>query len=135
MAEKLKILLVDPDIKKSAEIVIQLTSRGFYTSHVVSPENILAALLQQSFEVIVIAILFKGDNADLVIPELKSAFPDISIIPVVEKNTPELEKKIRAHGIAFFMSKPIQIDELEQVLNQLVEVHKKLKSKIKLTGG
>lgn len=124
MTKKIKILLVDPDVRGALQVVDLLSEKGFYISHLASLDNVLTAVLKNAYQVIIMATSFKKEETHEVIQKIKMAASDISIIAAVKESTPELEKRIRAHGIAFFMDKPIQIDLLQQVLDRMLVVHR-----------
>ncbi len=53
------------------------------------------------------------------IPEIKRSQPDLKIITMTGHSTPEMEKRVRQHGITYYMAKPVNFKELKDIVDHI----------------
>ena len=89
-------------------------------THAVSAQQAIDLVKEQVFELVPMELFLQDSMGFEIIPELKLFNPGISIILMTENSTPELEKKARECGIIFYLGKPVPLNQLKLVINQLL---------------
>ncbi|MCG8633808.1 MAG: response regulator [Desulfobacterales bacterium] len=115
----MKILIVDSKNPGSLELDRVVAGWGNQVSHVSSGALAVEAVKQHTFELVMLELFLQDTMGYEIVPDLKLFNPGVSIIIMSEKNDPELEMKSRESGIIFFMEKPVRLEQLKQILNQL----------------
>lgn len=95
-----------------------------------SVESAAAALTSQSFDVALVDIdVLPGQDLKALV-QLSSVYPDMPLIGLVDKATPEIGREALRHGIYDLVSKPVARDELTLVVERNVERRKREREKL-----
>ena len=71
------------------------------------------------FDLAMVDILLPDGFGYDFLPQIKRFQPDLKIITMTGHNTPEMERRIRKEGIAYYMAKPVNIKELRDVVEHI----------------
>ncbi len=115
----MNILLIDSDVQVSDELGRALTDWGMTVSHAVSAQQAVDLVKEQLFELVLMELFLKDFPGYEIIPDLKKFNPGVSIVVMTGNSTPELERKARECGIVFYMDKPVPLDQLKLIIDQL----------------
>lgn len=116
----MKILLLDSTGTASDELSRVLSDWGMTVTHAVSAQQAVDLVKEQVFKLVLMDQFLQDSMGVEIIPQLKLFNPGIRIIVMAENSTPELEKKARECGIVFYLGKPVPLNQLKMILNQLL---------------
>ena len=120
------ILLVDDDffaagaVKKSIEKLV----RSMETAN--SAEDALIKVRNNKFDLVLLSISSKAFDGCKLIQQFKSICPDIKIVTMTDRNSRDLELKIRKQGVLFYMIKPFNIKVLKDIVDYISKSKEKL---------
>jgi DNA-binding NtrC family response regulator len=114
-----KILVIDDDPQVITYLSKRLGKWGFAFNTAQDGPHALKALAEEDFDLAFLDI-YLGDTTALdLIPKMKSINPDIGIVTMTGNSNRELEMKIRALGILYYMEKPIESNGLKLLLDHV----------------
>ncbi len=116
----MNILLIDSDAQAANELGRVLTDWGMTVSHAVSAQQAVNLVKEQLFELVLMELFLKDSMGHEIIPDLKLFNPGVSIVVMACNSTPDLERKARECGIVFYMEKPVPLDQLKLIIDQLL---------------
>jgi len=90
-----------------------------------SREEALSKIKTSRFDLVLLDIMLPDGLGYEIIPEIKQALPNINIITMTGQNTPDLERTIREFGITYFMAKPVDFDELKNIIDHIANKQKR----------
>ncbi len=73
----------------------------------------------QRFDLALLDIMLPDGFGYDFIPEIKRSQPDLKIITMTGCSTPEMEKRVRQHGITYYMAKPVNFKELKDIVDHI----------------
>ena len=91
----------------------------------VSGKAAVQAAGSQEFDLALLDIMLPDGFGYDFIPEIKKSQPDLKIITMTGHSTPEMEKRVRKHGIAYYMAKPVNFKELKDIVDHISRKSKK----------
>ena len=113
------VLLIDDDFF-SAVAVIKSTEK--VTSNIEtanSAEDALIKVKHNKFDLVLLNISSKTFDGCKLIQQLKGICPDIKIVTITDKNSRDLELKIRKQGVLFYMIQPLNIKVLKDIVDYI----------------
>jgi DNA-binding NtrC family response regulator len=105
--------IADSSVKKNVEKFVS----SIETAN--SAEDALRRVENNKFDLVLLNISSKEFDGCKLIQELKSICPDIKIITITDKNSRELELKVRKQGVIFYMIKPFKIEVLKDIVDYI----------------
>ena len=109
-------------VKKSIEKLV----RSIETAN--SAEDALIKVRHKKFDLVLLNISSKAFDGCKLIQQFKSICPDIKIVTMTDRNSRDLELKIRKQGVLFYMIKPFN----KKVLKDIVDYISKSKEKLQI---
>ncbi len=73
----------------------------------------------QQFDLALLDIMLPDGFGYDFIPEIKKCQPDLKIITMTGHSTPDMEKRVRQHGITYYMAKPVNFKELKNIVDHI----------------
>jgi len=73
----------------------------------------------QQFDLALLDIMLPDGFGYDFIPEMKKSQPDLKIITLTGHSTPDMEKRVRQHGITYYMAKPVNFQELKDIVDHI----------------
>lgn len=73
----------------------------------------------QPFDMALVDIMLPDGFGYDFLPEIKRRQPDLKIITMTGYSTPEMERRARQHGIAYYMAKPVNFSELKDIVDHI----------------
>ena len=73
----------------------------------------------RQFDLVLLDIMLPDGFGYDFIPKMRFNQPDLKIITMTGHNTPEMEKRVRQHGITYYMAKPVNFKELKDIVNHI----------------
>ncbi|MBW1745944.1 MAG: response regulator [Deltaproteobacteria bacterium] len=113
------ILIIDDDfyadssVKKSIEKLV----RSIETAN--SAEDALIKVRHKKFDLVLLNISSKAFDGCKLIQQFKSICPDIKIVTMTDRNSRDLELKIRKQGVLFYMITPFNIKVLKDIVDYI----------------
>lgn len=100
-------------VKKSIEKLV----RSIETAN--SAEDALIKVRHNKFDLLLLNISSKAFDGCKLIQQVKSICPDIKIVTMTDRNSRELELKIRKQGVLFYMITPFNIKVLKDIVDYI----------------
>ncbi|MBU0909345.1 MAG: response regulator [Proteobacteria bacterium] len=72
---------------------------------------------------------------EILIPALKAVHGQMPIITMTDSNCRELERKVRSHGIIFYMEKPVSVNILQELLRHHIQKKQIAEQLNQIQGG
>ncbi len=110
-------------VKKSIEKLV----RSIETA--ASAEEALLKVRDNKFDLVLLNISSKAFDGCELIQQVKSICPDIKIVTMTDRNSRDLELKIRKQGVLFYMIKPFNKKVLEDIVDYISKSKEKLQIK------
>ena len=123
----MKVLLVDDQTQFVSILTRRLNMRGIEAVCAFSPEQALEVVDSDHFDLAVLDMKMPGMSGIELRRILHEKDPDLKFIFLTGHGS-EQEYKVGASGAAFFLPKPLQIDQLIEA------IHKTLPEKILING-
>jgi len=118
--EKMRVLLVDDETEFVTALAERLSLRGFVTETAFSGEEALGKISQSRPEVVLLDMLMPGMSGLEVLKQIKRDHPEIKVILLTGRGSWDGIQGIR-EGAYDCLMKPIQIEELMQIMASAVE--------------
>ena len=115
----MNILIVEDETIIAEALIVQLTNWNQDALAATSVKEAEAAFAEQNFDLVLLDIVLPDGFGYELIPTFKKKRPDINIITMTGHNTPELERTVRRLGITYYMSKPVNNNELKSIINHI----------------
>ena len=119
------ILIVEDEEIVSEILITRMKRWGQNVVLATSCEEALSKIKTGRFDLVLLDIMLPDGLGYEVIPEIKQALPNINIITMTGQNTPDLERTIREFGITYFMAKPVDFDELKNIIDHIANKQKR----------
>ncbi|MBT9438915.1 MAG: response regulator [Deltaproteobacteria bacterium] len=100
-------------VKKSIKKLV----RNIETAN--SAEDALIKVRHNKFDLLLLNISSKAFDGCKLIQQVKSICPDIKIVTMTDRNSRELELKIRKQGVLFYMITPFNIKVLKDIVDYI----------------
>ena len=119
------ILIVEDEEIVSEILIARMKRWGQSVVLASSREEALSKIKTSRFDLVLLDIMLPDGFGYEIIPEVKQAQPNINIITMTGDNTPDLERTIREFGITYFMAKPVDFDELKNIIDHIANKQKR----------
>ena len=116
----MNILLVEDEETVADVLMAALKKWGQKVVWVTSKSEALVKTEDSIFDMILLDIMLPDGFGYDIIPDIKNKQPGAYVITMTGHNTPELEKIVRGFGIAYFMAKPVNLDELKHIIDHYI---------------
>ncbi len=91
-----------------------------------SAEDALIKVGNNKFDLVLLSISSKAFDGCELIQQVKSICPEIKIVTMTDRNSRELELKIRKQGVLFYMITPFNKKVLEDIVDYISKSKEKL---------
>ena len=110
-----KVLIIEdsPDVQEFVTVLI--SSFGYDAAAVPSRDKALASMAKYEPELLLMDHGMPGMNLDDFLFNVRAEFPNTRIVLYSAENA---QAKAQAYGIKYFIAKPFQINELEEILGE-----------------
>ena len=119
MAEALKILVVDDDTDAADSLAELFEMEGHDVEAVYSGDNAIAACQHKGFDVAFMDIMMPGRNGVESFMEIKKVRPDAKVYMMTGFSVNELVEQAVDNGALGVFSKPVDLDRMFNVLEEL----------------
>lgn len=115
----MEILVVEDDVP-NAEIISRALKRWDHqVLWVATGKEAVEKAQSHFFDLVLLDIMLPDVMGYELIPKFKKYLSKINVVTMTGHSTLEMEKKVRAYGITYYMAKPVLFDELKSILNHL----------------
>jgi DNA-binding NtrC family response regulator len=115
-----KILIVDDDLASCRTLQLHLTSQGQVVTLAHSADEGLTAAVADRPDLVILDIRMPGKSGLDVLPELKQRLPRTQVIMITAFHDMESTIEAMQKGAKDYIHKPIDIDELDAVIDKLL---------------
>ncbi|MDO5303364.1 MAG: DNA-binding domain-containing protein [Clostridia bacterium] len=121
--------IVDDNIAtvKTLENIVKSRNLGSVCGYSTSPEDAIKEILEDKPEIVLVDFLMEGMDGVEMIEKIRGRNEDICFVMISKITDKEMVQNAYTAGIEFFINKPVNIVEVETVLNNVME-------KIKMKG-
>jgi DNA-binding NtrC family response regulator len=125
--EKMRVLLVDDETEFVSALAERLSLRGYETQTAASGDEALGKVAQSPPDVVLLDMLMPGMNGLEVLKHIKRDHPQVRVILLTGRGSWDGIQGIR-EGAYDCLMKPIQIEELMQIMASAMESDEKTSS-------
>lgn len=144
MSNSLKILIADDEKSILLSLKSYLKKKGYEVFTAEDGESALSVIKSQSIDFLLTDFRMPGKNGYELLTEVKSFNPNIYVVVITAFGTIEDAVKFMKKGAYDYLTKPIDLDELDLLLERMSErkllldenreLKKKLESKVRFDG-
>ena len=116
----MKVLLVDDEKKFAMMLAKRLILRGIDTDYVFTGQDAIAKVEDNKYDVAILDVKMPGISGIELERKLKGFAPEMKIIFLTGHGSDD-DFKSGSAAAAFYLAKPLQIDELIRILNELTD--------------
>lgn len=117
----MNVLIVEDDASVAGFLATAIAAWGHETDRADDGITALRKISRGGWHLVLLDIYLPDTTADLLIPRIKACCPKLPIITLTGKADENMEKAVRSSGIAYYMSKPISLTELKQIIDHIVD--------------
>ena len=119
----MKILIVEDTEQVSKFLKLRIEKWSHQVAVSPTGEDALKLVKNEMFDLILLDIFLPDTTAYELIPKLKQEWSGMDIITMTGYSSKEVEDKVRREGILYYMVKPVDLLELESIINHLSKKH------------
>ena len=112
----MKVLIVEDDRFQAETLKQMVRARGHEVEAVDTGEKAIRCVREQARDLFLLDVYLPDTTAMELIPQIRAVQPDARIITLTGQSCRELELSLRGLGIAYYMAKPFDKDELYSIL-------------------
>lgn len=116
--DKKVILIGDGDGKSREEVKAALTEKGYHASTARDIEEVVERLKSQYYHCILLDLNLPGMNGLKILEETKKLYPNVVVIVMTDYDLFEMVRESKRLSTYAYIKKPIDIDELINLLNK-----------------
>ena len=113
----MNILLVEDEEMVADILITALKKWNQKVVWVATKKEALVKAGQGHFDMVLLDIMLPDGFGYEIIPEIGKTQPGAYVITMTGDNSPVLEKIVREFGIAYFMAKPVELNELKHIID------------------
>lgn len=120
----MKALIVQGKSEFCHELADLLRKTGLTVDRARTWRESLAKAAQVDFDLVFLDMSFPdmpAGQADDLIPRLKEALTGARFVVMTADNSRELERRVRKHGILYYMTEPVDLNALAQLLHHQIK--------------
>jgi DNA-binding response OmpR family regulator len=114
----MKILIIGHNVDDVSSIAEGM--RGYQTDRASTGWEALAMLQKDLYDMAILDIDLPDGTGHYLIPHIKKNQPNIYIATMTAYNSRDLEKKVRAQGIIYYMVRPFDMNEIKYMLAHIL---------------
>jgi len=119
-AQRLNILVVDPDEETNIQLKTILSEEGYRVSALTDPAGAMQEVRNNRFQLVVIDVSPENDAGMAALEELRSSDSDLCIIATTEFPTVEMAVCAMKQQAFNYLRKPVDSDELRKVMREAI---------------
>ena len=113
----MNVLVVGNDPEGLLQAVKLIRRWGYHAEKSETGQETLAKVRDKVFDLVLLDLSMSETRPQALIAGLKELQPEIGIVTMTASNSKELENEIRTLGIIYYMSKPVDKEELKEILD------------------
>lgn len=122
MSDPCSLLLIDDDDEFREIVARRFARRGISVVEASSGESALAAVEQQTFDVVLTDRSLHGLDALELIPEMKRIQPSVRILVLSGYANPESAAQALAMGVSEYLTKPCSLADMERAVQRACDI-------------
>lgn len=115
----MRILIVEDEAQVATFIAAAVASWGHHAETAESGDEAMRKISRGGWRLVLLDIYLPDATADRLIPKIKACCPKLPVITMTGKADETMERAVRKTGIAYYMSKPVPLEELRQILDHI----------------
>ncbi len=119
-AKRLNVLIVDRDEGSSAELKEFLTTEGYQAHSLTDPEEVVAEVKRGRFQMVLLDVSPPDTAGSDLLARIRNADSDLCVIAMTALPTVEMAVRTLKSQAYDYMQKPLDMDELRQVIEAAV---------------
>ncbi len=121
----MNILTIEDDAAVAATLREIIESWGHRVETSKSGKNALQKVIKKMFDLVLLDIFLPDINGVELIQKLKEVWPEIRIVTMTGHNSRELEMEVRKQGIIYYMIKPVNVQNLKEIVDHIYKKDRK----------
>ena len=115
----MKILIIEDTDQLSKLLKLKTEKWGHKAVVAETGKEALGIIKNEIFDLILLDIFLPDTIAYDLIPKLKREWSGMEIITMTGYSSSDVEKKVRSHGILYYMVKPVDLEELKDIIQHM----------------
>ncbi len=115
----MKILIIEDTAQVSTLLKLKIERWGHTARVAETGKEALDIVKTEIFDLILLDIFLPDTIAYDLIPKLKREWSGMEIITMTGYSSSDVEKKVRSQGILYYMVKPVDLVELENIIQHM----------------
>jgi DNA-binding response OmpR family regulator len=115
----MKVLVVEKDDSLAGLLRALLENWGYDARLCTKGKEAVRLFRKGEYGMVLMEVMLPDMNAVELISRLKEFSPEVGIVAMTGKNSKELEARIRGQGILYYMVKPLETENLRDLLEHV----------------
>ncbi|SDU28636.1 response regulator [Desulfobacula phenolica] len=115
----MKILIIEDTEPISKLLKLHMEKWKHKVTVVDTGKKALEIIKNEIFDLILMDIFLPDTVAYDLIPKMKKEWSGMNIITMTGYSSKDVEKKVRSHGIMYYMEKPVSLVELKSIIQHM----------------
>jgi DNA-binding NtrC family response regulator len=116
--KNIKVLFVDDEEEFVQLLAERARLQEIGTEIALDGSEALAKLGEKLPDVMILDFMLAGIDGLTVLEQVKREYPDVQVIMLTAKGSPEVEKKARAAGAFDYLEKPVDFNKLKKLIEK-----------------
>ncbi len=115
----MRILVVENDASPGISAGELLVEWGYEVTRCISGKDALTAFKEKTYDLVIMEVKLPDMKGEDLISKLKGSSADSRIVAMTDKNSREMESRIRKKGILYYMVRPIVTEDLRSLVDYI----------------
>lgn len=115
----MNILIVEDDPQVASLIQRLVVKWGHAAFLATTGEEALDQIRAEPVDLILLDIFLPDEDGDRLIPRINAFWSGRGIVAMTGSDSQDLEERLRRQGVIYFMTKPVNIPELEAIVRHI----------------
>ena len=116
--KNIKVLFVDDEEEFVQLLAERARLQEIGTEIALDASEALAKLGEKLPDVMILDFMLAGVDGLTVLEQVKSEYPEVQVVMLTAKGSPEVEKKARAAGAFDYLEKPVDFNKLKKIIEK-----------------
>ncbi len=117
------ILIVEDTEQVSKFLKLKIEKMGHEATVAATGHDALKSIKKTMFDLVLLDIFLPDTIAYDLIPKLKYEWSGLNIITMTGHSSKKVEEKVRSQGILYYLVKPVDLTEFENLIHHLDKKH------------
>ena len=122
------ILIATPDPSTAQQLLEHFSAQGLKAIAVECGSDAMLAVAEENIGLLILDISVQEPSGTKTVEILRKMRPRLPVIVLSDDHSVEAGRKILQHGVFYYFLKPLNLDELDQIVRIALAANKQLKA-------